>query len=63
MDIKPIPARRIEKRLRDYWIADGLIEIRGIWPFQKAHMTAKGLKEGLPTPVHGLGDLLFPPRS
>jgi hypothetical protein len=55
-----IAVRHIDKRLRDYWLAQGLIEISGVWPFQKARLTAKGLEEGLPTPVDSLSDLMWP---
>jgi hypothetical protein len=53
----PIPARDIDRHTRDYWIAEGLITISGIWPFKKAHLTKKALKEGLPNGC--IGDLLF----
>lgn len=44
----PISARHIDKRTRDYWITEGLITISGIWPFKKAHLTEKALREGFP---------------
>lgn len=57
----PIPARHIDKQLRAYWVAEGLVEIKGFWPFQKAYLTAKALKDGLPNAhPRDLCDFMFP---